>query len=1484
VSPSPRRVFLSHTSELRSQPRDRSFVAAAESAVSRAGDAVVDMAYFAARDTKPAEYCEARVKASDIYVAIIGFRYGSPVRDRPDLSYTELEFEAATERGIPRLIFLLDRPVVSHTDDDCSERQDAFHARLRGAGLIYATFGSPLELELSVYQALSELRIEDLYRAERGAATASRDEPGDKVVGLRHAETLLQRGRVVTPEFGRRTGPLWEDFANGHHPFTDAQFTSVNTALTAYRFHLIRAAAIHWRQHFARYVGWHMAQAGNTVIFADATRWSAADPLQVATSLLDQSGTVLIVDNVHANAAACEELLEILEDTTEHVACIFSGDSCLDPFLNQPPYLRSALSGLPSTTLDSYTCAVELVTRFASEERGRSLGQRAVEHFLATAIPDERFTGIYSGEDRAPEQRSYNLWLLKAHLEAWDGDAIPRITENADVSLAFAAAEILEPLLGIDPSGAAVIVVVATLQLFGVGTPLHLLTETLGVTNSAVRDSLLQGLTRYERRLLYLSDDLLPWPLSEAALQSPAVQADLGRRLGTAGVGTGLSRSIVSAYLKGGYPEYDRVLLNVTARVSYPGKSSWLSTERLPEDVFAALESTLLRDTSALRLGRSLLALSRIQPALAERLAEHVYSHYPRDPITDSSAKATSWLLEGMRAASPAASQHAARSQDTSSLVSIVRQTPNLGHVANLLWALRRADPPSASRLVRSLGTSTLADLLARERVPARLGWTLFVLHDAAPEIMTQVVSALDPNTLASMLSDARRCRDAAALLWGLVHVSKALAHNTTMTVAKAIFQDFISEEPDLLFAVILLRALTIADPSLAATIVGDLDLKSLETRAAASDDETSAMYFQALAAADPDRGGTALDAIQTALTNRHATAAMQERMFSVMNPTAMAHAGREKQRAQERLAALAGYHSILDIDRTDVTAPPTTVTDIEWLWTVYQYEPSVSQRLVTAHWHEITQALRADAPFVARMRTAMLLHDADPLRAIDAITGLGHRQLLPSDATGLQQALDDSRISRWRRVALHLVLQQYTCTPSNARAITTTLGHDAAGEFVCRLWSTAEHLAEPLVLTLPWNTVTKRRYARGEQLFRLALRASAEFRRAFVSTVAVDPSDHNSCAAVQRLSDLLDSYDSPLHDLDAQDHTILVDLLETVSADELLNGCDDLDLITHTLIRLRSISDGIVDPVANRLDRQHLASRLADDRDGRRVGRCLNQLSHTPATGMGGMIVATIGRLDSEPPEFGASLLSELNTPSALRTASHALGGDAAVRLLTRQESPAWIRDLLDTLWRLDESLGVQALAALIDEPALCAIIESANLYLLTSCITSIAEKDASSAQRLIALFDAARLRDSVEDASGDAIAKWIDAVAPLAPGIIHELRDTALNRLVREATDNSFAVHHLADVLNSLEAASPASAKNYLSAIDLDRIATLIRKHCAESDATFWALPLLLTTFCRINDDALLALHRLEPRIVSASLVNACADEALGRPLIGD
>ena len=145
-------MFLSHTSELRDFPRGQgqSYVAAAERAVSAAGHVIVDMADFPAADQAPARLCAERVRGCDVYVGMLGTRYGSPVRDMPEVSYTELEFDTATEAGLDRLVFVLDTdadnlgiPAARLIDREFGARQDAFRGRVRDSGLITRSFASP---------------------------------------------------------------------------------------------------------------------------------------------------------------------------------------------------------------------------------------------------------------------------------------------------------------------------------------------------------------------------------------------------------------------------------------------------------------------------------------------------------------------------------------------------------------------------------------------------------------------------------------------------------------------------------------------------------------------------------------------------------------------------------------------------------------------------------------------------------------------------------------------------------------------------------------------------------------------------------------------------------------------------------------------------------------------------------------------------------------------------------------------------------------------------------------------------------------------------------------------------------------------------------------------------------------------------------------------------------------------------------------------
>ena len=139
-------------------------MAAVERAISAAGHIIVEMADFPAADQPPAQLCRDLVRGCDVYVGILGTRYGSPVRDKQDVSYTELEFETAAEASLERLVFLLDTtaedvkiPPVALIDLEFGARQEAFRRRVQASGVVTQKFTDPATLGQLVERSLREL-------------------------------------------------------------------------------------------------------------------------------------------------------------------------------------------------------------------------------------------------------------------------------------------------------------------------------------------------------------------------------------------------------------------------------------------------------------------------------------------------------------------------------------------------------------------------------------------------------------------------------------------------------------------------------------------------------------------------------------------------------------------------------------------------------------------------------------------------------------------------------------------------------------------------------------------------------------------------------------------------------------------------------------------------------------------------------------------------------------------------------------------------------------------------------------------------------------------------------------------------------------------------------------------------------------------------------------------------------------------------------
>ena len=191
-----------------------SYVAAVERAVTVAGHVIVDMADFAAGGQPPARVCAEMVRGCDVYVGVLGTRYGSPVLDQQEVSYTELEFGTATKAGLDRLVFLLDTaaadvgiPVAELIDREFGARQDAFRRRVQDSGLLTQSFANPAGLGQLVERALRNLA--QTRRRSAAGSGASRSRPSRSRCGRRSSLTRRRPRRRPGFRTGRSRPACW---------------------------------------------------------------------------------------------------------------------------------------------------------------------------------------------------------------------------------------------------------------------------------------------------------------------------------------------------------------------------------------------------------------------------------------------------------------------------------------------------------------------------------------------------------------------------------------------------------------------------------------------------------------------------------------------------------------------------------------------------------------------------------------------------------------------------------------------------------------------------------------------------------------------------------------------------------------------------------------------------------------------------------------------------------------------------------------------------------------------------------------------------------------------------------------------------------------------------------------------------------------------------------------------------------------------------
>lgn len=158
------------------------------------------MEHLPANDAEAISISLKLVDEADIYVGIFAHRYGDMPKDNnpQQISITEMEYNRAIERKIPRLIFIIDKNhrlgdfTINDIDTGANAAKLAqFKSRVEKENIVNF-FKSPEDLRAHVINSLSKLRVPDLETFHYISDIPAPPEPF-----IAHPYTLLQTHRLV---------------------------------------------------------------------------------------------------------------------------------------------------------------------------------------------------------------------------------------------------------------------------------------------------------------------------------------------------------------------------------------------------------------------------------------------------------------------------------------------------------------------------------------------------------------------------------------------------------------------------------------------------------------------------------------------------------------------------------------------------------------------------------------------------------------------------------------------------------------------------------------------------------------------------------------------------------------------------------------------------------------------------------------------------------------------------------------------------------------------------------------------------------------------------------------------------------------------------------------------------------------------------------------------------------------------------------------